>query len=201
MADLETQTLWYGGENAHQDVCIRLVRDTINNEADDGRTLAYLMVHSSRLEACSSYFAAALSQRWRSKRKQSPLELTFHVNGDVRLYTDCFSRMYKPFMVSYANVKYSVQLMAAAATHLGYDNLMSFICIHLASVHPWSDADETRIRKSLLSEDFPRGYAADLLEQLESRLTREDIRPLIKKVHAASKWVIENVSQRRRRVS
>lgn len=36
-----------------------------------------------------------------------------------------------------------------------------------------------RIRSSLLWEDFPRGHAQDLLERLESRLTRDNLCPLI----------------------
>lgn len=173
------QVLWYGGENAEQDVRICL-------ESND-HALAHVMMHSSRLISCSSssYFAASLKEASKRKRKKkrkrnNPKEITVHVDdeSDLQLYKDCFSRMYLPpiRVGNFKSVKYCLNLLPVA-TQLAYDDLVNSICLYLlVSVRPpRSLAVKLRIRSSMLSVGVPR----DLLEMLEGLMTKEDLCPLV----------------------
>lgn len=172
------ETVWCGGVEEGQDVAVRLVPNG-TNLIDRGeiehhvKTLLVLKVHSNCLGRCSKYFETCLSERWRKPSTPSSLiEFALEVHADVRFYTDCFTRMYSPFLKDFRDVKSGLELLKVAS-QIEFHELMDSISRYIAAI-PWSCEDEIRIREYSSSPDFPCGHAHDIIARLGLQMTEED---------------------------
>lgn len=169
----EETVMWCGGVEEGQDVAVRLVsKGTLQSE----QLLLVLKVHSNRLSRCSKYFETCLSERWR-KQPSTPsesffIEFVLEVHADVSCYTDCFTRMYSPFLKDFQDIKNSLELLKVAS-QIEFHELMDSISRYISAI-PWSCEDEIRIREYSSSPDFPCGHAKDLIARLGLHMTEED---------------------------
>lgn len=167
------ETVQCFGVEEGQDVAVRLVSNGGESEHHE-KTLLVLNVHSSRLSRCSKYFETCLSERWRKSSTTPPslIEFVLEVHGDVQCYTDCFSRMYSPFLKDFRDVKYSLELLKVAS-QIEFLELMGSISRYISAI-PWSCEDEIRIREYSSSPDFPCEHAEDLAARLGLHMTEKD---------------------------
>lgn len=166
-------SVWCFGVEEGQDVAIRLVSNRGGNELPE-KPLVVLMVHSSRLSRCSKYFETCLSERWRKPGTAAStlIEFVLEAHADFHCYTDCFTRMYSPFLKDFRDVKHSLELLKVAS-QIEFLELMDSISRYISAV-PWSCEDEIRIREYSSSPDFPCRHAKDLVARLGLHMTEED---------------------------
>lgn len=162
LTNTKEETIWCGGgaEEGGQDVTVRLMQHE--------QAVLVIKLHSSHLKRCSKYFETCMSERWRNSSSDFVLE----VQADINHYTDCFTRMYTPFLKHFGPIQQSLELLKVAS-QIEFRELMDSISRYISAV-PWSCEDELRIREYASSPDFPLASSPDLIARLGLHMTNQD---------------------------